>query len=502
MHRILAIVLSTILLAASLLVSGCSLLDRGPDGEVTWRACPEVPQELVGAAAPHMSYECATLSVPQDWSDPKGSDTFDIALIRIRSNQQQDRIGSQVLNPGGPGASGVDAAVYLSFGPLFGGLPDEVTRRFDIVGFDPRGVSRSSPIRCSTDEEMDASFGADPDPADEQQFAEALADSRRIAERCQQRYGEALRYLSTEQTARDLEAIREAIGDDKLTYLGYSYGTLLGAVYAHLFPDRVRAMVLDGAVDPAEDVLASSEGQAAGFERAFDNFADWCADTPADCPLAPDARAAVEEALDRARTAPVRGDDGREAGAGWVFYAVVSTLYTRDRWPELAAAIDRFNGGDAAGVFALADAYTQRSPDGSYPNLFDAHTAINCTDTESDVTIDQVRDLQARWRKEYPLFGGPLAAGLLGCSAWPAPADPYPSGPATGAPPILVIGTTGDPATPYEQAERLAQLLGVGVLVTHHGEGHTVYPTNTCVTEAVDAYLIDLTVPPAGTECR
>ena len=179
MHRILAILFTT-----ALLVSGCSLFDRDPDGrrtEVTWRPCPEVPQELIGAAAPHMTYECATVPVPQDWADPAGSDTFDIALIRIRSDQQRDRIGSLVLNPGGPGASGIDTAVYLSFGPLFGGLPDEVTRRFDIVGFDPRGVSRSSPIRCSTDEEMDASFGADPDPADERQFEQALADSRRIA---------------------------------------------------------------------------------------------------------------------------------------------------------------------------------------------------------------------------------------------------------------------------------------------------------------------------------
>lgn len=492
------------LLAAATILAGCSALDRDDrdDDPVAWQPCPEVAREVAGATSPRMTYECATIHVPRDWQAPEDSGTFELALIRIRSDRQRDRIGSLVLNPGGPGGSGIEAAVLLSFGPLFGGLPDTVTERFDVVGFDPRGVGRSSPVRCFTDEETDQAFGADPDPASAREFEAALAASRRVAQRCEQRYAGALGHLSTEQTARDLEAVRAAVGDDKLTYLGYSYGTLLGAVYAHLYPTRVRAMVLDGAIDPREDPVAASEAQAVGFERAFDNFADWCARTPRECPLGSDARSAVDAALERARTSPVRGEDGREAGAGWVFWAVLSTLYTQDRWPELARALDRFNGGDASGVFALADAYTQRRPDGSYPNLFDVNTAINCADGGADVSVDEVRQLQDRWRRKYPLFGAPMAVGLLGCAVWPADTDPYPYGPAAGAPPVLVIGTTGDPATPYEQTAELAELLGVGVVLTYHGEGHTVYPADPCVTEAVDAYLIDLTVPAAGAECR
>lgn len=497
------------LLALSLAATGCTLVeddepdrpDVGTAADVEWRACPEVPEDLVGAGARGMTYECATIAVPRDWATPDAPETFDIALIRVRSDEQRDRLGSLIVNPGGPGGSGVDLAVYLSFGPVFDGMPEEVTRRFDIVGFDPRGVSRSSPVKCISDADLDASFAADPDPEDPEEFAESVALAERIGEDCAAEYGEALRYISTEQTAHDLDAVRAAVGDDKINYLGYSYGTLLGATYAQLYAERIRAMVLDGAVDPQEDVVASSEGQARGFELALDNFAAWCADTPGECPLGTDARATITTALDKATVSPLRGTDGREATAGWVFWAVVSTLYSQDRWPTLAAAIEQLEGGDPAGVFELADAYAERGPDGSYSNLFDANATVNCTDDDSDVTVEQARDLQSRWRAEYPLFGAPLAVGLVTCAVWPGERDPYPTGEATGAPPILVVGTTGDPATPYEQTPRLAEMLGVGVVLTNEGEGHTAYPEDACVADAVNAYLIDLTVPAEGTVC-
>lgn len=505
------------LAVAAVVAAGCALpafapnvdearRDTGaaPSGSpAAWRACPEIPEDLVGRGAPDMTYECSTITVPRDWtaSATPGTDTFSIELIRARSSKQRDRIGSLVLNPGGPGGSGIDTAVYLSFGPAFGGLPDEITERFDIVGFDPRGVARSSPVKCISDADLDATFGYDPDPDTEREFAGLVSLTNRIGDACGDRYGDRLRLFSTEQTARDIDAIRAAVGDQKLTYLGYSYGTLLGATYAHLFPRNVRALVLDGAVDPRQNFLAGSESQAKGFERAFDNFAVWCAQTPAKCPIAPDARAAVTAAIEKARVSPAKDSHGRVATPGWVFYAVISSLYTESGWEDLATAIDRIGRGDPSSAFELADAYAQRDEDGDYSNLFDANLAINCSDQEERVGRERIRQLQGEWRTKYPLFGPALAVGMLSCTEWPGQRDPYPTGPATGAPPILVVGTTGDPATPYEQTGKLADLLGVGRVLTWEGEGHTAYPQTRCITDAVDRYLIDLTVPSEGQRC-
>lgn len=501
---------AVVTLTLALVVAGCIGDRDGSPDDVSWEPCPEVPAEAVGDLAPpefltqltaQVTYECATITVPRDWSDRDG-DTFDIALLRARSDRQQDRIGSLVINPGGPGASGVDTAVFLSFGPAFGGLPEEVTGRFDIVGFDPRGVERSSPVDCLTDADLDAAFAAEPDPVEQEEFEAMLAYQERTADACGEKYGEMLRDYSTHQAARDLDAVRSAVGDKKLTYLGFSYGTLLGAVYAQLHPDRIRAMVLDGAVDATADPVEMARGQAEGFERAFDNFSDWCAEAGADvCPLGADARDAVTTALEDARKSPAVGADGREATAGWILYAVISALYSDASWPALAAAIDQLDTGDPTGVFDLADAYTDRTSDGHYSNMWDANLVISCADEAAEVSVEQARDLQERWRAELPLFGGTVALGTLGCYGWPVEPDPYPTGPAKGAPPLLVIGTTGDPATPYESAGKLASMLGVGVVLTWEGEGHTAYPGSECVIKTVDAYLIDLTVPAEGTTC-
>lgn len=497
------------LLAVALLAAGCTVpvfaprvgSAAGGANRPTWRPCPEVPEKLVGRGAPGMTYECATIEVPRDWTGGRTGDTFELALIRVRSERQRDRIGSLVVNPGGPGGSGVDTAVYLSFGPLFGGLPEEITQRFDIVGFDPRGVARSSPIKCVSDADWDAVFGYEPDPKSQQEFDDLVALNKKIGDGCAARYGNLLRLFSTEQAARDMDAVRAAVGDERLTYLGYSYGTLLGATYAQLFPHNVRAFVLDGAIDPRLDIVAGSESQAKGFERAFDNFARWCARTPQRCPIAPDARAAITAELDRARSSPVRGAGDRAATAGWIFYAVISSLYTETGWQQLAQAIANLRRGDPRAVFELADEYTGRDSEGRYSNLFDANLAVNCADAADVPSIERIRELQSEWRDRYPLFGPALAVGLLACATWPGQRDPYPTGPAVGAPPVLIIGTTGDPATPYEQTPKLAEMLQVGRVLTWEGEGHTAYPQTPCVVQIVDRYLIDLTVPPDGQRC-
>jgi pimeloyl-ACP methyl ester carboxylesterase len=494
-------------IAAALIATGCALpvfaprTDDDATGTAAWRPCPEVPEELVGRGARNMRYDCATISVPKDWDAAPGGEKFEISLIRIRSAKQRDRIGSLLVNPGGPGGSGVDTAVYLSFGETFGGLPDAVTERFDIVGFDPRGVARSSPVKCISDADLDAMFGFAPDPASQAEFDELVVLNRKIADGCAEKYGDQLRLYSTKQAARDMDAIRAAVGDEKLTYLGYSYGTLLGATYAQLFPRKVRALVLDGAVDPRQDLVAGSESQAQGFERAFTNFANWCGQNPTDCPIAPDARAAVTAAMEKARVSPVRGRDGRDATPGWILYAVVSSLYTEAGWEQLAEAIDDLASGDAAGVFELADTYADRDENGHYSNLYDANLSVNCADSDQEPDLAEIRRLQSQWRERYPLFGAPLATGLITCAVWPKESDPYPTGRADGAPPILVVGTTGDPATPYENTRKLADMLGVGKVLTWEGEGHTAYPQTRCVTDAVNDYLIDLKLPREGLRC-
>ncbi|WP_433296546.1 alpha/beta hydrolase [Actinoplanes sp. CA-030573] len=509
-----------ILLATVLAVAGCTVPTFAPDGSgegtpagngsaapspgagtADWRNCDNVPEELVGRGAAGMSYDCATIQVPKNWDDKASGETYDVALIRVRSKTQKNRIGSLLINPGGPGGSGIDTAVYLSYGEALGGLPTAVTDQFDVIGFDPRGVGRSDPIKCISAADQDASFGAAPDPVSQAAFDSFVALNKKIATECGAKYGDELVNFSTVQASKDMDAIREAVGDSKMTYLGFSYGTLLGATYAQEFPGNIRAMVLDGAVDPKQSYVQGSESQAKGFERAFTNFSNWCKATPAKCPIAPDARKAVTDAMAAADKSAVPYTDGRKATSGWIFLAVISSLYTESSWVTLASAVARLKQGDAKGIFTLADQYAERKPNGTYSNLFDANLAVNCADTKDAPGVDEIRKLQGEWRAKYPLFGASLAVGMLPCAFWPGEREPYPAGAATGAPPIVVVGTTGDPATPYENTADLANMLGVGHVLTWEGEGHTAYPSTRCIVQAVDNYLIDLQVPPEGLRC-
>lgn len=498
MRRIVVLVVAALLSAACFLPSGIGGGDEEAAPAATqegiWSPCTDEARKIYPRASRSFQYHCATIDVPKDWAQPTGP-KIQISLLRARIGSQRDRIGSLLINPGGPGGSGVDTAVYLT-----DALPVEVLRRFDLVGFDPRGVSRSTPVKCIADDDLDASFGAEPDPVDQAEFDQIAALTRKIDDGCKNEYGDDLRLFGTVQAAKDIDAIRQAVGDEKLTYLGYSYGTLLGATYAQLFPKNIRAMVLDGAVDPTMSSVEASESQAKGFERAFTNFAAWCKENAGDCPIGPDARASVDEVLDKARANPIPYDE-RKATSGWVFYAIVSALYTQTRWPDLAEAIDDLRNGKPEGVFDLADAYAERTPGGAYTNLFDANAAVNCTDDGDPPSVTEIRTLQSQWRQKYPLFGAPLAVGALTCSLWQGGRDPVPTGKAEGAPPIVVVGTKGDPATPYEQTPALAQMLGVGRVLTWEGEGHTAYPETSCISAAVNAYLIDLTVPAQGKTC-
>src|SRR5829696_720439 len=443
-----------------------------------------------------LTFGCGKLRVPLDYRDPSRK-AIDLFVIRVRLAGQQQRIGSLVVNPGGPGGSGVNAAVGLGLG-----LPQDLLHRFDLVGFDPRGVGLSSPVECIPDEVKDELTALDPDARTEAAYRAQLEVAKRISQACQSKYGEDLQHYNTEETARDLDLVRQAVGDAKLTYLGYSYGTRLGSVYAQLFPKNVRAMVLDGAVDPRAGEVAASRAQAAGFERAFGQFAANCRARMAACRIGPDPRATVTRVLAEARRSPIPGGSGgRKATAGHVELAVVSALYDRGDWAELESAIAAADGGNSSGVFELADQYSQRDDNGDYSNLLDANTAINCADSAERVPDATVRASLAQWRTAYPLFGSSLALGLLTCQQWAAPRQPLPAVRAAGAPPLLVVGTVNDPATPYASAQVLARTLASGRLLTWRGEGHTAYPKTPCVTAAVNAYLISLKAPAPGASC-
>ncbi len=464
-------------------------------GKITWTNCASTARQFAPRLANGVTYECGTLSVPRDWATPTDGQVFDLALMRVRGNHQTQRIGSLVINPGGPGGSGFETAAFL---PLE--LPQAVLDRFDVVGFDPRGVGHSSPsLRCFTDADLDIAFGTDGDPADQAGFDAIAALWQRLGQQCQAKYTDTLGKFSTVQAARDMDAIRAALGDKKLTYLGWSYGTLLGATYAQLYPGNIRAFVLDGAVDPTLSSVDGSHSQLGGFEHAFDQFAAWCKENT--CPAGPDARTSVKDLLAKARIAPVAGPNGRTATAGWITTGVSEALYAKELWPNLGQALADLAAGKATRIFALADEYAQRDSKGHYSNLFDAFTTIGCDDDAGTLTVAQIRQYQSAWRTEYPLFGGSFATGLLSCLAWPAKRDPYPTGKAVGAPPIVVVGTVNDPATPYAQTQKLADMLGNATVLTWEGDGHTAYPKTSCIRAAVDAYLISLQVPPSGTTC-
>lgn len=446
----------------------------------------------------HLSFGCGTMQVPLDYDKPDG-EKLKLFLVRVRLNEQRKRIGSLLINPGGPGGSGLDAAVGLALQ-----VPTDVLARFDLVGFDPRGVGLSSPVRCISDETKDQVFSAEPDARTAQEFDQQVRLAQQVAKGCSDKYGDRLAHFNTVETVRDMDLIRRALGEDKLTYLGFSYGTLLGAVYAQLFGDHTRALALDGAVDPAQDQIQASEAQAKGFENAFDQFAAACRSKGSGCSLGADPRAFVVKLMDKARAKPIpssKAGEKRKATGGNVQLAVISALYDRNQWPALSKALSEADHGDAQGVFALNDQYSQRDADGGYTNLLDANITVSCNDTDQKISTDTIKAKLAEWRTKYPLFGASQALSLLTCQMWQPERHPYPKITGTQAPPVLVVGTVNDPATPYTGAQALSKELASGVLLTWRGDGHTAYPKTRCIASAVDNYLISLTVPKKGTSC-
>ncbi|MBK9180798.1 MAG: alpha/beta fold hydrolase [Acidimicrobiales bacterium] len=462
---------------------------QDPDGTVVWSE-PDA-----------RGFESATLQVPLDHDDPSAG-TIDLALVRRPASDPDRRIGSLLVNPGGPGASGIDWARQAP--RLF---PDALLERFDLIGFDPRGVGASAAVACLDDDSLDRYLALDPAPDDQAELAEIEAATAELVAACQANTEAGLlEHVSTEDAARDMDLIRQAVGDERLTYLGGSYGSELGAVYADLFPDRVRALVLDGASPPELTRAEITEGQAVGFEQALRRFFEWC-DRSASCRFAAGRSAAtafdeIMASIDAKPLVAESSGDPRPVTVGYAWTGVLATLYSEQAWPALGEALTGAEAGDGSLLQLFADSYAFRDEDGAYQNVLAANLAISCLD---DPAIDAaaLSELQGRLARLAPRVGPVLTGATDPCAQWPHQPTAVRAAPtATGAPPILVVTTTGDPATPYEWGLQLAEDLESGVLVVNRAEGHTGFATGSrCIDDLVTAYLVDLDVPEYGATC-
>lgn len=446
--------------------------------------------------------QCTDATVPLDWSEPSG-ETASIALVR-RPATDGPAIGSLLVNPGGPGASGVDfirdSADYA--------VDSELAARYDVVGFDPRGVGASTAVSCLDDAGLDSYLYdiAEGERGSDEWIAAQRASSAAFAAACEERSGALLPEVGTPSAARDLDVLRAALGDETLNYLGYSYGTFLGATYAGLFPDRVGRLVLDGAIDPSATSLDVVVEQAKGFESALRAYLADCLGSEG-CPFTgsvDEGMAQVGAMLEQVDASPVRASDGRELGANTLFTAIVYPLYAASGWSALSEMLADVRRGGAEIAFQYADAYNGRGADGRYSdNATEAFLAINCVDYSYDADTASMRSDAAELEQAAPTIGRYMAYGDILCGEWPAAfegsREPIS---AEGSAPILVVGTTNDPATPYVWAQALAGQLAEGRLVTYSGEGHTAYnKSNSCVNDAVDGFLLEGVVPEEDPQC-
>jgi pimeloyl-ACP methyl ester carboxylesterase len=507
-----ASVLVAALTAAALVLSGCSTWFTGtgagtgagpstPTGEQVDPSLEKFYDQVIDWQPCDSGFYCATATAPLDWSNPSG-DTVKLALIK-KPATGGTRLGSLFVNPGGPGASAVD---FVQQSADFAVHP-EVQQSYDVIGFDPRGVGHSDAVHCLTDSQRDAYlYDIVPGDRGSQSWLDGQeASAKTFADGCQANTGPLLQFIDTQSTTHDLDMLRAAVGDTKLNYLGYSYGTFLGAEYAQNFPTHVGRMVLDGAEDPSSSSFDITESQAVGFESALKAYLTDCA-SRSGCwftGTADQGLAEVQTMLAQVDKSPIRNSDGRELGSNTLLTAIFYPLYSKGNWPALDQLFASVEKGQTSVAFQLADAYNDRNANGTYAdNLIEAFTAISCADypttTDPTVIAQQNQQLIAA----APTIGPYWTYGDIGCAAWPYPSTRTPAAvSAPGSGPILVVGTTNDPATPYKWAQALASQLDEGHLVTFHGEGHTAYNSSSCVADTVNAYFLQGTVPSADPDC-
>ncbi|MFF0790648.1 alpha/beta hydrolase [Streptomyces spiralis] len=508
------------LAAAALLVSACSSAStQRQSAPAANTVLAALPRSTPSALAPYYvqkltwrdcgapGFQCATLKAPLDYADPSAGD-IRLAVARKKATGPGSRLGSLLVNPGGPGGSAID---YLQqFAGV--GYPAEIRARYDMVAMDPRGVARSEPVECLDDRDMDTFTKTDMTPDDRAEINALVGEFRKFAEGCGAHDPRLLRHVSTMEAARDMDVLRAVLGDQRLNYVGASYGTLLGATYAGLFPGRVGRLVLDGAMDPSLSSRRLNLDQTAGFETAFQSFAEDCV-RRSDCPLggpgttpaqAGDHLATFFRKLD-AHPVPTGDPDGRRLVEALGTTGVIAAMYDQGAWPQLRAALTAaMKKNDGAGLLSLSDTYYERDTRGHYSNLMFANAAVNCLDLPPAFSGPAaVEEALPAFRKASPVFGEGLAWASLNCAYWPVKPTGEPHRiEARGAAPIVVVGTTRDPATPYRWAQSLASQLSSARLLTFVADGHTAYGRGSrCIDSAIDAYLLHGTPPTRGKRC-
>ncbi|MFI5860882.1 alpha/beta hydrolase [Streptomyces sp. NPDC051546] len=512
----------TVIAAAGLLLSGCTSggsgtpraaassggASKAPSAEpaaVPAALRPYYDQKLTWRACGVPGFDCTTMKVPLDYENP-GAGDIDIAVSRRKATDPSKRLGSLVVNPGGPGGSGIGyLQAYAGIG-----YPAPVRAAYDMVSFDPRGVDRSSPVECLDGPAMDKYTQVDQTPDSAAEQALLVAAFKEFAAACRAHSQRVLPHVSTVDAARDMDVLRAVLGDEKLNYVGASYGTFLGATYADLFPGRTGRLVLDGAMDPSRPALELNRDQTEGFETAFRAFAADCAKQP-DCPLGqgtPEQVAGrLKEFFQKVDAQPITTSDRSRTALGesLATTGVIAALYDENSWPQLREALSSaIKEGDGDGLLALADSYYERGPDGKYANLMSANAAVNCLDQPAAFTgPGAVEKALPSFEKASPVFGAGLAWASMNCTYWPTKATGTAEAlHAKGSAPIVVVGTTRDPATPYKWAQALAGQLDSGVLLTYDGDGHTAYGRGSdCIDSAINRYLLEGTAPEDGKKC-
>jgi len=454
---------------------------------LAWRECGE--------------FECAELSAPLDYDKPSGK-TIEIALLRRRASDRGNRVGSLLVNPGGPGVSGISYAENAEFY-----FNEPVLERYDILGWDPRGVEASTPVECRTDAQIDVYLAADGTPDNVAEVRNVIRLQREFTRECKANAGELLPHIGTFDSARDMDIIRAALDEGKTDYFGASYGTELGATYAELFPERVGRMVLDGALDPTVSSYQLAAGQLRGFQRAVSAFIDDCIARDG-CAMGPTPEQGEQQLIDLLASidqSPLPTTSERELTEALATTGMIAAMYSEaSGWPLLRQALANAFDGDGSVLLALADSYSERNGDGTFAsNVNDAFPSISCADRPGNASLAEIRRTIPKFERISPIFGRGFAWAGTSCTDWPVEEGEFPQRlTAKGADPILVVGTTRDPATPYEWSVGLADQLDSGVLLSRDGDGHTAYNAgNECIDSAVEEYLLAGVVPQDGTKC-